>query len=438
MEPVFHQLVASGSKYNTVFVNTPADVEQINSFPLGQVTEPNALLYIWASQFQIGKIADCITSWGFQLESIQKIVDIQSYPWQKQSKVETPVVPAEPAVVVEEAQPVVEEEGKKPKKKAAAPKKVKPAVVHPPAYMDAAATVDVLLLAKKGDPSALFTEKQVPQFTSVFAPELGKKKKIDDTSSDRLPSIYEEITSRLSDSSKKLFFFTSTLHADAANYGDIPGTFVESFDTGIMKSLIEKLSTFKKVDLTSLKSKIGAFLKDSTIVLDDTVKTLLDEIETAVLKGSYFVEYKLEKKDDASPKWFLKLIEIAVKHVVSNQKPQKKRKRTTGSGANKDGVKHGIAAPRNVSKEMEEFLGLQPGEQIARTAVVKKINEYVKTNGLQNPVKKIEIQPDEKLLKLLQPEADFPVLTYFNICKLLSKHFIKAEKAPAAAKKQKV
>jgi hypothetical protein len=90
--------------------------------------------------------------------------------------------------------------------------------------------------------------------------------------------------------------------------------------------------------------------------------------------------------------------------------------------------KFGIAAPVDISEELCTFLGLVPGEQVARTTVVKQINQYISEKHLQNPERRSEILCDEPLQKLLNPGPNF-VVNYFNLCKLLGPHFISAKKA---------
>lgn len=90
--------------------------------------------------------------------------------------------------------------------------------------------------------------------------------------------------------------------------------------------------------------------------------------------------------------------------------------------------KFGIAAPVDISDNLAKFLDLPPGEKVARTTVVKQINEYISKNNLQNPSKKSEINCDEALLKLLNPGPNFGQVTYFNLCKLLGPHFYSSKK----------
>ena len=89
--------------------------------------------------------------------------------------------------------------------------------------------------------------------------------------------------------------------------------------------------------------------------------------------------------------------------------------------------KFGIAAPVDISEELCTFLGLVPGEKVARTTVVKQINQYILEKQLQNPQRRSEILCDTPLQKLLNPGPNF-VVNYFNLCKLLGPHFISAKK----------
>jgi len=104
------------------------------------------------------------------------------------------------------------------------------------------------------------------------------------------------------------------------------------------------------------------------------------------------------------------------------------KKKTSNDNNGQPRPKYGIAAPVDVSVQLKEFLGLQSEEKVARTQVVKSINDYIRKNGLQNPDKKNEIDLDQKLQVLLNPDEDFGKVTFFNLCKLLGKHFNPSKK----------
>jgi chromatin remodeling complex protein RSC6 len=82
-----------------------------------------------------------------------------------------------------------------------------------------------------------------------------------------------------------------------------------------------------------------------------------------------------------------------------------------------------------LSADLKEFLGLGPDDMLSRSAVTRRINEYVKTNGLKHPDNGRILILDEKLTKLLKPPEGTQV-TYLNVQKYLSPHYTKAEIPP--------
>lgn len=88
----------------------------------------------------------------------------------------------------------------------------------------------------------------------------------------------------------------------------------------------------------------------------------------------------------------------------------------------------GFEKPTAISDELAKFVGEPVGTMLARTAVSKKIHEYVKSNNLQNPTNRRIIIPDAKLKKLLKTSGT-DELSYFNLQKFLKVHFKKEVKA---------
>lgn len=82
----------------------------------------------------------------------------------------------------------------------------------------------------------------------------------------------------------------------------------------------------------------------------------------------------------------------------------------------------GFAKPTKVSLELSTFLGIPEDELIARTEVTKRINKYVKENGLQNPENKRVIVLDDTLKKLIAIPDDVQ-LTFFNLQKYIKHHY---------------
>jgi chromatin remodeling complex protein RSC6 len=90
----------------------------------------------------------------------------------------------------------------------------------------------------------------------------------------------------------------------------------------------------------------------------------------------------------------------------------------------------GFVKPTKISDELAAFLGKPSGTEMARTSVSKEINQYIRTNSLQDKTNGRKINPDAKLNKLLklQPTDE---LTYFNLQRYMKGHFTKS--APAVA-----
>jgi chromatin remodeling complex protein RSC6 len=84
----------------------------------------------------------------------------------------------------------------------------------------------------------------------------------------------------------------------------------------------------------------------------------------------------------------------------------------------------GFIQPRKISNELAKFLGKPVGTEMARTDVSRLINSYIRINNLQDPQNGRKINPDSKLRNLLKL-GENDELTYFNLQKYMSPHFIK-------------
>jgi len=123
-----------------------------------------------------------------------------------------------------------------------------------------------------------------------------------------------------------------------------------------------------------------------------------------------------------------KTLEKAVSRELKNaQKASSKKKRTSGNRQ-----PSGFIKPTRISDELALFLGKDKGTELARTAVSKEINAYIRANSLQDPANGRKINPDPKLAKLLKiVKGD--ELTYFNLQRYMKHHFIKPEPVVAPA-----
>lgn len=151
------------------------------------------------------------------------------------------------------------------------------------------------------------------------------------------------------------------------------------------------VSSVDKTDVSSeLSDEIAELLKtvQARSALDNTIKASIKSIEKKVARMTKLME-----------------------------KCTKKRK----SGLAKVS---GFEKPTAISDELAKFVGEPIGAFIARTAISKKIHEYVKANNLQDPKNRRIINPDVKLKKLLKTGPN-EELSYFNLQKFLKVHFKK-------------
>lgn len=123
-----------------------------------------------------------------------------------------------------------------------------------------------------------------------------------------------------------------------------------------------------------------------------------------VLLQSVFDEIKLLRKDVRK-----------LKSLIEDPNGEKAKARSTTNGFNK---------PLDISEELRKFLNMAAGEQISRSQVTKKMNEYVTEKGLKQGQ---NITLDASLKAILDPPADVQV-TFLNIQKYINKHYVKAEK----------
>jgi upstream activation factor subunit UAF30 len=109
-----------------------------------------------------------------------------------------------------------------------------------------------------------------------------------------------------------------------------------------------------------------------------------------------------------------------IKELKVAQKSSSRRKTKTGAVRNPSG----FVKPTLISDELASFLGKEKGTEMARTAVTREINQYIRSNNLQDSANGRKINADDKLISLLKLTPD-EVLTYFNLQKFMSPHFQK-------------
>ena len=97
-----------------------------------------------------------------------------------------------------------------------------------------------------------------------------------------------------------------------------------------------------------------------------------------------------------------------------------------GEKAKARAANNGFNRKQDVTPKLRAFLELPEGELISRSEVTKFINKYITDKGLKHPDNGRQIILDDKLRDLLAPPADVQV-TYLNLQKYLSPHYVKAE-----------
>ena len=102
------------------------------------------------------------------------------------------------------------------------------------------------------------------------------------------------------------------------------------------------------------------------------------------------------------------------------------------AAARRNNPNNGFNRPRQVTPALKEFLGLAPDATISRTDVTKGVYGYIRENNLKHPDNGKIIMPDAKLKALLGTD-DETQITFTNIQKFISPHYIKEDKSPAAA-----
>ena len=144
---------------------------------------------------------------------------------------------------------------------------------------------------------------------------------------------------------------------------------------------------------------------------------------------------KLKKLEEALAD-YVKLGRQLVKEVraarrLHENELKEARKQQKGGRRQRDPTKKrkltGFAQPGPISKDLANFLDIDPDREIARTEVTKLITAYIKKHDLQNPEDRRQIICDDKLMALLNvgPSDD---VNFFNLQTLMKPHYLKKTK----------
>ena len=99
-----------------------------------------------------------------------------------------------------------------------------------------------------------------------------------------------------------------------------------------------------------------------------------------------------------------------------------------GTKAKERAKNNGFNRPQRITPELATFLEVPPDEMLSRSAVTRRVNVYIRAKNLKHPDngRVIMVENDETLKNLLKVPAD-EQLTYLNIQKYLSPHYIKED-----------
>lgn len=128
----------------------------------------------------------------------------------------------------------------------------------------------------------------------------------------------------------------------------------------------------------------------------------------------------------------LKVLEKDVKKEIKQQQKQKQKEEEIIKIKRKPS---GFAKPGNVTNELCKFMECEEGTKLARTKVTQYLFKYIKDNNLNETYldydeetcknkKKTRIVLDDKLKLLLELEDEEKEINYFNIQKLMNRHFL--------------
>lgn len=108
----------------------------------------------------------------------------------------------------------------------------------------------------------------------------------------------------------------------------------------------------------------------------------------------------------------------------------------TGEKAKERSVNNGFNRVQSVTPELAKFLGVAEDHKVSRSEVTKFITKYVNEKGLKHPDNGRVIVMDKALKALLNP-PDGLEITFLNVQKYLTPHYIKEAKEVKEEPKKK-
>ena len=198
----------------------------------------------------------------------------------------------------------------------------------------------------------------------------------------------------------------------------------------VEKALKAKKPKAEKVVAAAAPAPVAVAASSAVPAVEEQAVAAADEFETSVEEQSTEFLAKLQQMSSllSSLKTEFRSLEKKwSRELKSVKKQSSRRKRKAGNRA-----PSGFVKPTRISDELASFLGKESGTEMARTAVTRDINAYIRLHNLQDTTNGRKINPDVKLAALLKLGKE-DELTYFNLQRFMSPHFSKNVKVDPAA-----
>lgn len=473
----FAPALLNEEKYDAVFLNTPwkkLSQAELEALPIKDLCKDNASLFMWADSFSVADAAMCISKWGLQFKSVAAIMNLAEKPAAASAAPAKPAVDAsasasasvpaseEPSKDVSasvEGADASETEGQATSASVSAsvpaegktsnkPRGPRIKSIQPPSWwLDGEClsrpTTEMLFMAVLGEGATANPKWKSQPYQVCDMPELAKSKARGRQPSPwcpaewafRRPSEFlNSVVASLAPGSRIVELFGDSMHDSVHAWGPaLPASYVPALSTseGVIGTAMKALEGEGKVSLRSIAAKLrkmvasppaadqAAAPEEAVVDEDTTITALLQKASAA--SGQDWTSDDLKRVMSACADYKL----------AHHSSRSRKTKRASRGALNADGSERkrcGIAAAGPITPELCAFFGEPAGTQISRTMVVKRVNQYIEQNKLKDG-RKINI--DDKLKALLDPPEGTTV-TFFNMCRLLSKHFIKKDKSDAS------
>lgn len=429
-------------KYDAIYLNTPFNklsLDELKQLPIGDLAKADASLFLWADSFKVAEAAELIKAWGFTFKTVASILNLAEKP---APVPELPkVVDASAAASSEPSAATVSVAEEEPAPVIAKARGPRVKSIQPPQWwtVDESAviarpTTEQLWMAVRENGAAVNAKFKLQPYQIADLPELAKAK-----ARGRQPHAWcppewhltrpsqflDAVVASLAPDSRVLELFGDSLHDKVHAMGPaIPSGYVPALNSeeGVVATAKAALEGEGKVALRSLAAKMRKALATSASAAANTSaeEAAPEDGEISETEQDSTVTAVLDKATSASSlDWseleYKRIMSAIADHKLAHHSTKsRKSKRASRGNLNADGTerkRYGIAAAGKISPELCEFLGEPAGTEIARTTVVKRLNEYIKDNNLKQGR---QITMDAKLQQLLQPPPDTTV-TYFSI-----------------------